>query len=88
MLIFYEKLAKPTTFHYPISWGTATIIPLQLVLSRKIFKKLQIGYSHPKPLPSPLYYWTINSYSPPVNNFFIPAKLNNRLFANADLTIF
>ncbi|HEV2331009.1 MAG TPA: hypothetical protein VGY56_19680 [Verrucomicrobiae bacterium] len=24
----------------PISWGTATIIPLQLVLSRKIFKKV------------------------------------------------
>jgi hypothetical protein len=40
MLIFDENLTKLTHFYSPISGGTVPIIPLQLVLSRKIFKKV------------------------------------------------
>jgi hypothetical protein len=37
---FFMKTNQTDPFLAPISWGTGTIIPLQLVLSRKIFKKV------------------------------------------------
>jgi hypothetical protein len=40
MLIFREKLTKLAIFDSPISRGATTIIPLRVVLSRKIFKKV------------------------------------------------
>ncbi|MBU6411441.1 MAG: hypothetical protein KGJ60_04220 [Verrucomicrobiota bacterium] len=39
-LIFQENQAVFQVFAPPISWGTKGIIPLPVVLSRKIFKKV------------------------------------------------
>jgi hypothetical protein len=39
-VLFSTKTSQTELFYSPISRGTSAIIPLQLVLSRKIFKKV------------------------------------------------
>jgi hypothetical protein len=64
MLIVHLKTTKPDFFHHPISRGAATIIPLQIVLSRKIYKKVTNRIFPYKKLKSPRLYWKIKTYSP------------------------
>jgi hypothetical protein len=68
MLIFRENPVKLSNFASPISRGATTILPLQIVLSRKIFKKVTNKIFPPLMPPKPAPLLQNSNLFPAVNN--------------------